>query len=158
MATVLGIFLTLFATVKGRGAECPFPGTITSWNAKSNDSSSDMIARQTIHLSLSLPKDMDGEGFNVADARTPETWSTKWPKLCAYFGLKGNAPAEDEKEALEVRKYINDHIDTWKNLEKQYDLKRGVADSDLTYKGFEVRVSIRSLLGCVRLIRCSTSF
>jgi nucleoside-diphosphate-sugar epimerase len=135
LATVLGIYLSLYATVEGRGVECPFPGTEKSWVAKSNDSSSDMIARQTIHLSLNLPKDMEGEGFNVADARQPETWKTKWPKLCDYFGLKGTGP----KDGLEVRKYINDHIDTWKKLEKENGLKQGVADSDLTFKGFEVR-------------------
>lgn len=136
LATVLGIYLSLYAAVEGKGVECPFPGTEKSWINKSNDSSSDMIARQTLHLSLNLPKDMKGEGFNVADARAPETWSTKWPKLCSYFGLKGTGPQKGQD--LEVRKYINDHIDAWKKLEKEHDLKEGVADSDLTFKGFEV--------------------
>lgn len=78
LGTVLGIFLALYSSVEGKGAECPFPGTDKSWNAKSNDSSSDMIARQTLHLSLYLPRDMEGQGFNVADAKHPESWSTKW--------------------------------------------------------------------------------
>lgn len=143
LATVLGIFLTLFAAVEGRGKECPFPGTIRSWHCKSNDSSSDMIARQTIHLSLTLPESRKGEGFNVADAKTPSTWSAKWPQICSYFGLKGVGPPENENETLEVRKYINDHVDTWKELEEQYGLKKGVADSDLTFKGFEVRIYSR---------------
>ncbi|KAK3710802.1 hypothetical protein LTR37_010026 [Vermiconidia calcicola] len=137
LATVLGIFLTLFATVEGKGAECPFPGTSKSWNAKSNDSSSDMIARQTIHLSLNLPEDMEGEGFNVADAKQPESWSSKWPKLCAYFGLKGTGPPDEDSETREVRKYINNHVDAWKELEEKHNLKKGVANSDLTFKGFE---------------------
>ena len=140
LATVLGIYLTLFATVEGRGKECPFPGTLKSWQAKSNDSSADMIARQTIHLSLTLPEDMKGEGFNVADAKTSSTWSAKWPQICSYFGLKGVGPPKDETETPEVRKYINDHIDAWKKLEQQCDLKKGVADSDLTFKGFEVDI------------------
>jgi len=135
LATVLGIYLGLYATVEGKGKECPFPGTEKSWAALSNDSSSDMIARQTIHLSLNLPKEMEGEGFNVADAKQPESWSTKWPKLCAYFGLKGTGPGKEDRE---VRKYINEHIEDWKRMEKEYDLKKGVADSDLTFKGFEV--------------------
>lgn len=141
LGTVLGIYLALFATVEGRGADCPFPGTEKSWTAKSNDSSSDMIARQTIHLSLSMPERMKGEGFNVADAKTPSTWSVKWPALCSYFGLKGTGPPRYEagQEKLEVRKYINDHLDTWKKLEQEHGLKPGVADSDLTFKGFEVR-------------------
>lgn len=138
LATVLGIFLALFASVEGKGARCPFPGTTKSWSAKSNDSSSDMIARQTLHLSLYLPKDMKGEGFNVADAKTPETWSSKWPQLCAYFGLKGVGPPNGEQEAPEVRTYINDHLHDWTKLEKEHGLKEGVATSDLTFKGFEV--------------------
>ncbi|EON67357.1 hypothetical protein W97_06610 [Coniosporium apollinis CBS 100218] len=135
LGTVLGIYLSLFRAVEGGGAECPFPGTEKSWVAKSNDSSSDMIARQTIHLSLTLPKDMKGEGFNVADAKNPESWSTKWPQLCRYFGLKGTGP--NEAEEREVRKYIQEHLDTWKELEARYGLKKGIANSDLTFKGFE---------------------
>ena len=81
---------------------------------------------------------MKGQGFNVADAKQPETCSSKWPKLCGYFGLKGTGPPRTEGEALEVRKYINDHINDWKRLEKEHELKKGVADSDLTFKGFEV--------------------
>ena len=138
LGTVLGIYFTLFAAVEGKGAEVPFPGTARSWVARSNDSSADMIARQTLHLSLNLPDEMKGEGFNVADAKTHETWSTKWPKMAAYFGLKGTPPPDSEGQAVEVRKYINNNIDTWKKLEQQHNLKKGVADSDLTFKGFEV--------------------
>ncbi|KAK3116452.1 hypothetical protein LTR53_003178 [Teratosphaeriaceae sp. CCFEE 6253] len=137
LATVVGIFLALYARVEGPGASCPFPGTGKSWTALSNDSSSDMIARQTLHLSLHLPAGQKGEGFNVADAKTPETWESKWPQLCAYFGLKGTGPPGEGEEALEMRKYINGHLDAWKRLEEEYGLKKGVADSDLTFQGFE---------------------
>jgi hypothetical protein len=134
LGTVLGIYLALFREVQGHGAECPFPGTSKSWVAKSNDSSSDMIARQSLHLSLTLPKDRKGEGFNIADARHAESWSTKWPQLCAYFGLKGNGPSNS---AIEVREYIRAHFDTWKAMEKQHGLRNGIADSDLMFHGFE---------------------
>lgn len=137
LATVLGIFLALYVAVEGKGAECPFPGTTKSWKAKSQDSCSDMIARQTLHLSLYMPAEMKGEGFNVADAKEPETWSTKWPQLCKYFGLKGVGPPESG-QSIEVRTFISDHLDTWEKLEQDHDLKQGVADSDLTFKGFEV--------------------
>jgi hypothetical protein len=142
LATVLGIFLALYANVEGKGTKCPFPGTSKSWVAKSNDSSSDMIARQTLHLSLNLPGDQKGQGFNVADAKQPETWSSKWPQLCAYFGLEGTGPPKDGETGLEVRKYINDHLDAWKKLESEQSLKKGVADSDLTFQGFEVMASV----------------
>lgn len=82
LATVLGIFLALYHQFSGTGAEMPFPGTVKTWVALSNDSSSDIIARQTIHLSLQLPKSRKGEAFNVADAREPESLSTKWPQIC----------------------------------------------------------------------------
>ncbi|KAF2093840.1 hypothetical protein NA57DRAFT_80840 [Rhizodiscina lignyota] len=136
LGTVLGIFLALYRAVEGKGAQCPFPGTAKSWVNKSNDSSSDMIARQTIHLSLTLAPAHKGEGFNVADAKQPETWSSKWPQLCAYFGLEGTPPPK-QGDPIEVRKYISDHVDTWYKLESKYGLKKGVADSDLTFKGFE---------------------
>lgn len=141
LATVLGIFLALYAAVEGKGAACPFPGTEKSWKALSNDSSSDMIARQTLHLSLNMPKEMEGQGFNVADQKEPSSWSAKWPVLCAYFGLNGVGPSTEAGQSLEVRKYINDHLDAWKKLEKEHGLKQGVADSDLTFKGFEVSKS-----------------
>lgn len=139
LATVLAIYLALYREVEGEGADCPFPGSATSWVAKSNDSSADMIARETIHLSLTLPPECKGEGYNVADAKQWQTWSAKWPQLCAYFGLQGTPPMGPgaKSESLEVRRYINDHLSTWKELEAKHGLKRGIADSDLTYKGFE---------------------
>lgn len=134
----MGIFLSLYTAVEGNGAECPFPGTWKSWIAKSNDSSSDMIARQTIHLSLTLPMSAKGQGYNVADAKKPETWETKWPILCDYFGLKGTPPPKNATgKELEVRKYIKDHFSTWQKLEKEHGLQQGIADSDLTFSGFE---------------------
>jgi hypothetical protein len=77
LGTVLGIFFSLYRAVEGEGAEVPFPGTDKSWVAKGIESSSDMIAKQTLHLSLELPLSQKGEGFNVADAKYPSTWETK---------------------------------------------------------------------------------
>jgi hypothetical protein len=48
----MGIYLSLWREVHGAHATAPFPGTAASWKALSNDSSSDMIARQTLYLSL----------------------------------------------------------------------------------------------------------
>ena len=136
LATSLGVFLSLWAEVEGKGSVCSYPGSQTAWVAKSNDSSSDMIARQTLYLSLTLPKSVKGEGYNVADEKRPRTWETKWPELCAYFGLKGTPPPTN-REPTEVRTYIKKHIDVWKSMEMKYGLKTGIADSDLTFKGFE---------------------
>jgi hypothetical protein len=136
LATSIGVFLALYAEVEGKGATCPYPGSKKAWVAKSHDSSSDMIARQTLHLSLTLPKSQKGEGFNVADAKAPSTWEQKWPDLCSYFGLKGTAQP-DQGEPNEVRTYIKKHIDTWNKLETKHGLKTGIADSEMTFKGFE---------------------
>ncbi|KAF2790608.1 hypothetical protein K505DRAFT_282313 [Melanomma pulvis-pyrius CBS 109.77] len=134
LGTVLGIYFSLFREVEGEGAQCPFPGTDKSWRALSNDSSSDMIARQTIHLSLTLGADAKGEGYNVADEKAPSSWSVKWPILASYFGLKGTAPTPP---GTEIRKYIKSHMDVWEKLEKKKGLQTGHADSERTFAGFE---------------------
>lgn len=136
LATSLAVFLSLWKEVEGADSICPYPGTQKAYVAKSNDSSSDMIARQTLHLSLTLPSSQKGEGFNVADEKQYRTWETKWPELCSYFGLKGTSPPS-QGEPTEVRTYIKQNIETWHKMEEKYGLKKGIADSDLTFKGFE---------------------
>lgn len=138
LGTVIAIYLALYAAVEGKGATCPFPGSSKSWVAKSNDSSADMIARQTLFLSLRDPQARKGDGYNVADAKQPQTWSTKWPQLCAYFGLQGTQPTVNAAgETNYVRWYIREHLDVWKRMEKEHGLRSGVADSDLAFEGFE---------------------
>lgn len=137
LASSIGIFCSLWKEVHGEGAVCPYPGSWNAWKAKSNDSSADMIARQTLHLSLTLPITEKGQGFNVADEKHYRTWETKWPDICAWFGLKGVEPLEESKGRVEVRTWIKEHMDEWRALEKRKGLKSGRADSDLTYKGFE---------------------
>jgi hypothetical protein len=95
-----------------------------------------MIARKTLHLLLTLPKSSKGEGFNVADAKEPKSWEKKWPELCSYFGLKGTV-LPTKCEPTKVRVYIKKHFTTWEQMEKKYRLKSGIADSKLTFKGFE---------------------
>lgn len=136
LGTVLGIYLSLRREIDGEGAECPFPGTQASWEALSIDSSSDMIARQTLHVATKSPwKTRKGEAFNVADERNPRSWSEKWPVFCEYFGLKGVKLSEDNP--VEVRKYIRDNIDTWNKMEQKYGLQTGHADNPRIFPGFE---------------------
>lgn len=137
LARSLAVFLSIYAAVHGKGAEVSFPGTMKSWEAKSNDSSADIIARQTIHLSLYMPSSQKGEAFNVADSKPWSTWRQKWPVIASYFGLKGVAPQHDTVDALEVRQYICDKLQIWKELELKHGLKPGMANSDLTFPGFE---------------------
>jgi nucleoside-diphosphate-sugar epimerase len=136
LGQVLAIFLTLYKAVEGDGAEVPWPGTQASWTAKSIDASSDMIARQTIHLSLTMDPKLNGTGFNVGDAKYASTWADKWQAVCNYFGLKAVGP-ESGKTGPEVRTYIKEHLDTWNELETKYGLQSGFADSPRVYPGFE---------------------
>ncbi|KAH7406659.1 hypothetical protein DE146DRAFT_778040 [Phaeosphaeria sp. MPI-PUGE-AT-0046c] len=133
LGTVMGIYLALWREVHGKGSDCPFPGTEKSWKALSNDSSSDMIARQTIHLSLS-EKTEKGGGYNVADEKEPSDWAQKWPLLCSLFDLKGTGPAPNPPE---MRKFIKDNIDVWHDMEKTQGLQTGHADSPRVFPGFE---------------------
>lgn len=136
LGSSIGFFLSLYREINGAGAECPFPGTAKSWVTKSIDSSAEMIARQTLHVQLSDKyRFAKGESFNVADERTPRTWETRWPDLCAYFGLKGVKKAEDNP--IEVRTYIRQNIDVWNGMEAKYGLQSGHADSPRIHPGFE---------------------
>jgi hypothetical protein len=133
LGTVMGIYLSLWREVNGKGSQAPFPGTQKSWDALSHDSSSDMIARQTIHLSLNENTDKGG-GYNVADEKAPSTWSAKWPILCKMFELQGTGPTVDPPE---MRKFIKDNIDVWHGMEKKHGLQTGHADSERVFAGFE---------------------
>lgn len=136
LGSALGIYLSLRREIDGEGAECPFPGTQRSWEALSNDSSADMIARQTLHVSLTSPwSERQGEAFNVADMRTPLCWREKWPVLCSYFGLKGVKLPQDDP--VEVRRYIKEHLKEWEAMENKYGLQRGHADNPRIFPGFE---------------------
>ncbi|KAI0613757.1 hypothetical protein TUN205_01965 [Pyrenophora tritici-repentis] len=126
LATTVGIYLSLWKEVHGEGADCPFPGTEKVWKALSNDSSSDMIARQTIHLTLS-PDTPKGALYNVADSKTPSSYVEKWPILCSYFGLKATAP---RPEPIDIRGFIADNFETWTKTEEKYGLQKGHAQND----------------------------
>ena len=65
-----------------------------------------MIARQTLHLSLTLPPDVKGESYNVADATYATAWREDWPAICEWFGLKGAPPPDDNPELLESRPLV----------------------------------------------------
>jgi hypothetical protein len=75
-----------------------------------------------------------GGGYNVADEKSPSTWSAKWPILCSLFDLKGTGPVTDPPE---IRRFIKENIGVWHELEKKHGLQTGHADSDRVFPGFE---------------------
>jgi hypothetical protein len=131
LAQTLAIYLSLYASIAGPGAECPFPGTPESWRILSNDSSQDIVARFSIHASLH-PSQSSHRSFNVADSATPSPWSKRWPVICAWFGLKGVGPSPPGAEpSPQPGAYLREHRAEWKALAAKHGLKSGAVDVEL---------------------------
>jgi hypothetical protein len=123
LAQTLATYLSLYAAVEGKGAKCAFPGTEKSWVIKSNDSSQDIVARFAIYASL-RPEISHGQLYNASDNAIPGSWSQKWPIICAYFGSIGTAPPNGDS-GPQPGKYIEEHLEEWKTLEKEKGLQVG---------------------------------
>jgi hypothetical protein len=135
LAQTLATYLSLYAVVEGKGAECEFPGTEKSWNIKSNDSSQDVVAKFAIYVSLH-PETAHGERYNVADNAIPQTWEKKWPIICEYFGLVGTPPPKGGS-GPQPGKYIEDHLHQWKILEIEKGLQTGRVGNERSFGGFQ---------------------
>ncbi|KAK0385088.1 hypothetical protein NLU13_7566 [Sarocladium strictum] len=134
LAQMLALYLSLYAEINGEGAEVAFPGTDLSWRALSNDSSQDVVAKTAIVASLH-PGTSGGRRFNAADSATPSSWSSKWPVICDYFGLRGVAPPPDAS-GPQPTQYLTDHVDEWKQLERKHGLVTGRVGNDRSFGGF----------------------
>jgi hypothetical protein len=135
LAQTLSTYLSLYAAVEGKGAECAFPGTEKSWVIKSNDSSQDLVARFSIYASLH-PETTHGERYNATDNSMPSSWSQKWPVICEYFGLKGTPPPPGGS-GPQPGKYIEDHLSEWKKLEQVHGLQTGRVGNERSFGGFQ---------------------
>ena len=135
LAQTLSTYLSLYAAVEGKGAECAFPGTEKSWVIKSNDSSQDLVAKFSIYASLH-PETTHGERYNAADNSVPSSWSKKWPIICEYFGLKGTPPPRGGS-GPQPGKYIEDHLAEWKKLEQEKGLQTGRVGNERSFGGFQ---------------------
>ncbi|RYN73650.1 hypothetical protein AA0117_g7596 [Alternaria alternata] len=131
LAQTLALYLSLYRSIEGEGAKCPFPGTEKSWVNKYNESPQDMVAHFSIHASLN-PEKTASQSFNVGGQE--DSWSGKWPIICDYFGLKGTGPEEGSPQP---GAYIDAHRKEWEELEKKHNLKKGSVDSDITHPGFQ---------------------
>lgn len=135
LAQTLSTYLSLYASVEGAGAEVAFPGTEQSWQIKSNDSSQDVVAKFAIWASLH-PDQTHAQRFNTADNASPSSWSVKWPIICEYFGLKGTPPPAGGS-GPQPGKYIEDHLEQWKALEKEKGLQTGRVGNERSFGGFQ---------------------
>lgn len=136
LAQTLATYLSSYRELEGEGAECAFPGTETSWNNLSNDSSQDIIARFSIHCALNPDTCGQGQAFNVADNSKPTSWSQKWPVLCEFFGLKGTPPPAGGSGPAPGQ-YLSDHQNEWKDLEKKHGLATGRVGNDRSLAIFQ---------------------
>jgi len=123
LAQAVGIFLAMYKSVHGEGAEIVFPGNELTWKATHCDTSQDVLAKFHIFASL-RPEDVSGKAFNVADeARV--NWEGIWPALCQYFGLKGVGPRPGEEGSLRGVAWVMAQQGNWKNWVEENDLQDG---------------------------------
>ncbi|KAH7133400.1 hypothetical protein B0J13DRAFT_562310 [Dactylonectria estremocensis] len=134
LAQALGLYLSLYAEINGKGSEVQFPGTEESWKILSNDSSQDIVAKIAIHASLH-PDKSSGQRYNAADNSKASSWSAKWPIICEYFGLKGVAPPAGGS-GPQPTQYLADHTEEWKAVEKKHGLVTGRVGNERSFGGF----------------------
>jgi hypothetical protein len=134
LANFKALYLSLYRHKNGKGAEVEFPGTLESWKILSNDSPQDMIACFSIYASLNPKACGNGQRFNTAVLQ-PTAWSQKWPDICEYFGLKGTPPPADGS-APQPTQYLEENMDEWKEVEKEYNLVKGKVGNQRTFGGF----------------------
>lgn len=134
LAQALGLYLSLYASINGKGAEVQFPGTEESWKILCNDSSQDIVAKTAIYASLH-PDKSSGQRYNAADNSQASSWSKKWPIICEYFGLKGVGPAADGT-APQPTQYLSEHVAEWQELEKKHGLVTGRVGNERSFGGF----------------------
>jgi nucleoside-diphosphate-sugar epimerase len=124
LAESIGLFLALYASLEGKGAEVPFPGNEASWSAKHTDTAQDLLGRFHIWASLN-PDKTAGRAFNVGDEVGPITWADVWGDIASYFGLKGVGPVEG---SLTGQAYVESKRAEWSGWTGKYGLKEGVLE------------------------------
>ncbi|KAI1948664.1 hypothetical protein LOZ12_006212 [Ophidiomyces ophidiicola] len=122
----VAMYLSLYAHINGQGAECPFFGSFGVWKALGTEAGGDMIAKETIHLSLLEDQFVNGQGYNVASSATPTSWEMMWPEVCAWFGLVGKPPVDNEKDTTKTpgpEEYIKLHQKEYDAMLEKHHLK-----------------------------------
>ncbi|MDI1492514.1 MAG: hypothetical protein OHK93_003728 [Ramalina farinacea] len=123
LAQALALFLSMYASVEGRGSEVPYPGTDDAYKSLHTDTSQDILARFHIHASLH-PDAVNGRAFNVADGEAV-SWEAVWPEICKYFGLNGVAPDPSKSTGAQ---WMREHRPQWAKWIKNKGLKEGALE------------------------------
>ncbi|KAJ4988909.1 sirq protein [Stagonosporopsis vannaccii] len=124
LAQGIGLYLTIYREVHGRGAKVNWPGTEKSWKCKHSDTAQGILAKFEIYAATYTKECSNGSVFNIADGKTV-TWEQVWPKLCADFGLEGVEPASD---IVPMETFVKKNIDTWKRLAGEHGLERNTVE------------------------------
>ena len=123
----LGLYLAMYSSEKGKGAEIVFPGADLVWKALHGDTSQDVLARFHIHASLN-PDKVSQKAFNIAD-EAEISWKQIWPGICSYFGLKGVGPGSGTSQEPTGIDWIMSRKDSWGGWVKQNGLQEGVLET-----------------------------
>jgi hypothetical protein len=122
IAQNLGLFLSLYASIEGKGAAVSYPGSEKAYRALHTDCGQDVLARFTIFVSLQDQSRVSQEAFNIGDG-TAVSWEQVWPGICSYFGLKGVGPNISGKSS--GAEWIFAHKDQWSEWTKKNGLREG---------------------------------
>jgi len=104
----LAIYLSVKAALQP-GSTVPFPATDVSYKTTHTDTDHDIMARFEIDLALkaTFNHQLSKKAYNIANGDIV-SWATKWPGICAYFGLQG-APPSTSGQIEDIIKYVADN-------------------------------------------------
>jgi hypothetical protein len=122
IAQNLGLFLSLYGSIEGQGAEVSYPGNEKAYTALHTDCGQDILAHFTIFVSLQDPSKVSQEAFNVGDGAAV-SWEQVWPGICSYFGLTGVGPNLSGK-ATGVE-WVMAHKNQWEEWTRKNGLRAG---------------------------------
>lgn len=126
MAQGIALYLSIYGIIHGEGAEVPFPGNDHGYHSTHSDTFQDLLAKMEIFAAVNTEKCGNGGVFNIADQDEAVTWSTVWPGICRYFGLKGTSP-KDGSEPMQA--FTEKHINTWEQFCKEQGLENNAIKS-----------------------------
>ncbi|KAL4937713.1 hypothetical protein BDV06DRAFT_226684 [Aspergillus oleicola] len=89
----------------GKEVAVPFPGSEEGYRSLHTPVSGRILGRIAIHAALN-PDMCGGKVINMLDNDTPVSASDLWPRIAAWFGLRGVGPVENAN-ALKPGEYID---------------------------------------------------
>ena len=124
LAQCIGLFVAMYLSFEGKGAEVPFPGDEAAYTALHTDTSQDILARFHIYASLH-PDAVSKRAFNVADGEVI-AWKGLWVGICAYFGLKGVGPDASRTTGVQ---WVQKQKGRWGEWVREHGLKEGAFEA-----------------------------